>query len=66
MARAKIVIEVDGASPAAVAGLANDVWARLDDPTRGVSLQVSVEGDISASLLNRDYKDRYDGVGGWA
>lgn len=65
MATAKIVIKVDGASRAAIARLANDVWARLSDPTHGADISVSVEGDVTSGRLNRDYEARYGAPGDW-
>ena len=65
MAKGKIIIHVDGASQATLARMANDVWARLSDPTHGVSLTVCVEGDVTVKRLDRDYEDRYRGAGDW-
>jgi hypothetical protein len=65
MATRRVVIEIIGASDRVYARLANDIWARLSDPPRGVEIHVLASEDGPLDLLNDDYDRRYRSVDRW-
>ena len=63
VAKRRIVIEIDGATDKVYARLANDVWARLSDPPRGVSIDVLADDDVDQ--LSGDFDRRYRAADPW-